>query len=89
MQSNTQTIYTYWIQFWITASLSNIENLEPFQPKDLRMIEDPPCYVLNTVIRRLSRYQRLKYKSSATALQAMLALVHAQRTSSKPHGTIR
>jgi hypothetical protein len=45
-------IWTYGIQFWGTASTSNIEILEHFQSKALRMIVDAPWYVPNTVIRR-------------------------------------
>jgi hypothetical protein len=40
------------IQLWGTASTSNIEILERFQSKALRMIVDAPWYVPNTVIRR-------------------------------------
>jgi hypothetical protein len=46
------TIRTYGIQLWGTASTSNIEILERFQSKDLRMIVDAPWYLPNTVIRR-------------------------------------
>jgi hypothetical protein len=45
-------IWTYGIQLWGTASTSNIEILELFQSKALRMIVDAPWYVPNTVIRR-------------------------------------
>jgi hypothetical protein len=45
-------ICTYGIQLWGTASTSNIEILERFQSKALRMIVDAPWYVLNTVIRK-------------------------------------
>jgi hypothetical protein len=45
-------IWTYGIQLWGTASTSNIEILERFQWKALRMIVDAPWYVQNTVIRR-------------------------------------
>jgi hypothetical protein len=38
------------IQLWGTASTSNIEILECFQSKALRMIVDEPWYVHNTVI---------------------------------------
>jgi hypothetical protein len=44
-------ILTYGIQLWDTASTSNIEILERFQSKALRMIVDAPWYVPNTVIR--------------------------------------
>jgi hypothetical protein len=45
-------ISTYGIQFWCMASTSNIEILERFQSKTLRMIVDAPWYMPNTVIRR-------------------------------------
>jgi hypothetical protein len=45
-------IWTYGIQFWGTASTSNIEILERFQSKALRMIVDALWYVPNTVILR-------------------------------------
>jgi hypothetical protein len=44
--------WTYGIQLWGTASISNIEILERFQSKALRMIVDAPWYVHNTLIRR-------------------------------------
>jgi hypothetical protein len=40
------------MQLWGTASTSNIEILERFQSKTLRMIVDAAWYVPNTVIRR-------------------------------------
>jgi hypothetical protein len=45
-------IWTSGIQLWGTASTSNIEILERFQSKALRMIVDAPWYVSNTLIRR-------------------------------------
>jgi hypothetical protein len=45
-------IWTYAIQLWGTASTSNVDILERFQSKTLRMIVDAPLYVLNTVIPR-------------------------------------
>jgi hypothetical protein len=44
-------IWTYGIQVWGTASTSNIEIMERFQSKALRLITDAPWYVLNAVIR--------------------------------------
>jgi hypothetical protein len=38
-------IWTYGIQLWGTASTSNIEILERFQSKALRMVVDAPWYV--------------------------------------------
>jgi hypothetical protein len=43
---------TYGIRLWGTDSTSNIEILERFQSKALRMIVDAPWYMPNTVIRR-------------------------------------
>jgi hypothetical protein len=45
-------IWTYGIQLWGTASTSNIEILERFQSKTLRVTVDAPLYMPNTVIRR-------------------------------------
>jgi hypothetical protein len=45
-------MFYYEIQLWGTASISNIEILERFQSKALRMTVDTPWYVPNTVIRR-------------------------------------
>jgi hypothetical protein len=45
-------IWIYRIQLWGTASTSNIEILERFQSKALRMTVDAPWYVPNTVIQR-------------------------------------
>jgi hypothetical protein len=45
-------IWTYRIQLWGMASTSNIEILQRFQSKAMRMIVDAPWYVPNTVIRR-------------------------------------
>jgi hypothetical protein len=43
-------IWTYGIQLWSTTSNSNIEILERFQSKVLRLIVDAPWYVSNFVI---------------------------------------
>jgi hypothetical protein len=45
-------IWTYEIQLWGSASISNIEILENFQGKVLRMITDAPWYVPNMVLRQ-------------------------------------
>jgi hypothetical protein len=45
-------IWTYGIQLCGTASTSNIEILERFQSKTLRIIVDAPWYVPNNHIRR-------------------------------------
>jgi hypothetical protein len=44
--------WTYGLQLWGTASTSNIEILERFQSKALRMITDAPWYVPNALLRR-------------------------------------
>jgi hypothetical protein len=43
-------IWTYGIQLWGTTSNSNIDMLECFQSKVLRLIVDAPWYVSNSVI---------------------------------------
>jgi hypothetical protein len=45
-------IWTYGIQLWGTTSNSNIEILDLFQSKVLRLIVDAPWYVSNSVIRK-------------------------------------
>jgi hypothetical protein len=45
-------MWTYGIQFWGTTSTSNIEILESFQSKTLRIITDAPWYVPNETIRK-------------------------------------
>jgi hypothetical protein len=45
-------IWTYGIQLWGTASTSNIQILEGFQSKSLRIIVDAPWYLPNTGVRR-------------------------------------
>jgi hypothetical protein len=51
-KSILKPIWTYGIQLWGTTSTSNIEILERFQSKALRMIVDAPWYVPNNHIRR-------------------------------------
>jgi hypothetical protein len=53
-------IWTYGIQLWGTAFTSNIEILERFQSKVLRMIVDAPWYVPNSLIRRDLRCPTVK-----------------------------
>jgi hypothetical protein len=45
-------IWTYGIQLWGTTSNSNIDILERFQYKVLRLIVDAPWYVSNSVTRK-------------------------------------
>jgi hypothetical protein len=51
-KATLKPIWTYGIQLWGTASTSNTEIPERFQPKVLRMAVDVPWYVPNAVIRR-------------------------------------
>jgi len=45
-------VWTYGIQLWGTASNANLEILDRFQSKVLRIITDAPQYVPNTIIKR-------------------------------------
>jgi hypothetical protein len=45
-------IWAYGVQLWGSASNSNLEILERFQSKVLRIITDAPWYVPNEVIKR-------------------------------------
>jgi hypothetical protein len=45
-------IWTYGIQLWGSASISNIEILERLQRKVLRMLTDAPWYVSDMVLRQ-------------------------------------
>jgi len=47
-----KTVWTYEIQLCGTASNSNLEILERFQSKALRIMTDAPRYVPNTIIKR-------------------------------------
>jgi hypothetical protein len=75
-------IWTYGIQLWGTASTSNIEILERFQSKTLRMIADAPWYAPITVIRRDLQIPTVK--------EEIWRCSSPQRTpklpNSKPHG---
>jgi hypothetical protein len=53
-------IWTYGIQLWGTTSNSNIEILERFQSKVLRLIVNDPWYVPNSVIRKGLRIPSVK-----------------------------
>jgi hypothetical protein len=52
-KSILKPIWTYGAELWGTASTSNIEILERFQSRTLRMIVDAPWYVTKTVAQRL------------------------------------
>jgi hypothetical protein len=57
-------IWTYSIKLWGTASTSNIEILERFQLKALRMIVDAPWYVPKTLIQQDLQIPSVKEKIS-------------------------
>jgi hypothetical protein len=57
-------IWAYGIQLWGTASTSNIEILERFQSKALRMITDALWYVPNMVIWKNLQIPTVKHKIS-------------------------
>jgi hypothetical protein len=79
-KSILKPIWTYGIQLWGTASTSNIEILERFQSKALRIIVDAPWYVPNTHIRRDLQLTSVKEEIVATALNIALASAHIQMT---------
>jgi hypothetical protein len=59
-----KSIWTYGIQLWGTTSNSNIEILERFQSKVLRLIVNVPRYVPNSVIRKDLRIPSVKEEIS-------------------------
>jgi hypothetical protein len=66
-------IWTYGIQLWDAAFTSNVEFLQCFQSKFLRMIEDTSWYMPNTVIGRDLKTQKIEveirlYSSQYSAL---------------------
>jgi hypothetical protein len=75
-------ICTYGIQLWGTASTSNIEILEHFQSKDLRMIVDAPWYVPNTLIRRDLQIPSVKEEISHYSSNYSAFSLHTRTTSS-------
>jgi hypothetical protein len=62
------------------ASTSNIEILERFQSKALRMIVEHLSMCRIRLSEGISKYQQLKKKSAATALNIVLASAHIQMT---------
>jgi hypothetical protein len=58
-------IWTYGIQLWGAAFTSNIEILERFQSKALRLITDASWYVPNAIIRRDLQVTSVKEKNSS------------------------
>jgi hypothetical protein len=62
------------------ASTSNIEILERFQSRALHMTVGAPWHVPIRLSKGISKYQQLKKKSAATALNTVLASAHIQMT---------
>jgi hypothetical protein len=71
-----------------TASASNIEILERFQSKALRMTVDAPWYVPNTVIRRDLQIATIKEEIRSYSSQYS-ARLSAYPNDSKPHWATR
>jgi hypothetical protein len=74
--------WTYGIQLRGTVSISNIEILERFQSKALRMIVKAPWYVPNTVIRRDLQIPTVKEEIRRYSSQ------YSARLSAHPNGLI-
>jgi hypothetical protein len=64
---------------WVTASTSNIEIPERFQPKALCMIADEPSYVPNAVIRSELHTLTLEEEIRRYSSQCSAASAHAQK----------
>jgi hypothetical protein len=67
-------IWTYGVQLWRSASNSNIEILERFQSKVLRIITDAPRYVPNAVIKRDLKCYRSDTKCVTTVSPSVKVL---------------
>jgi hypothetical protein len=74
-----ESIWVYGIQLWGTTSTSNIEILECFQSKALRMMWTHLGACRIRLAEGISKYQQLK-KSNATILNRVPASVHTQMT---------
>jgi hypothetical protein len=79
-------IWTYGIQLWGSASISNIETLERLERIVLRLITDAPWFVPNTVHRQ--DFQITSVKEEIHPIQGPL-LHSSQKPHSSPHGTTR
>jgi hypothetical protein len=75
-------LWTYGIQLWDMASTSNIEILERFQSKALRIIVGAPWYVPNMVIRRDLQIPKVKDEIRRYSSQ------YSARLSAHPNGLI-
>jgi hypothetical protein len=59
-------IWTYGVQLWGSVSNTNIDTLERFRSKVLRIMTDAPWYVSNVVINRDFKVHRSDKKCAAT-----------------------
>jgi hypothetical protein len=82
-KSILEPIWTYGIQLWGTAFTSNIEILERFQSKTLRIIVDAPWYVPNNHIRRDLEVTSVKEEICRSSSQ------YYTRPNINPHGDSR
>jgi hypothetical protein len=84
-------IWACGIQLWGTASTSNIEILEHFQSKALRIITDKPGYMLNTVIRKDLQIPTIKHEISrySNNYSKCLSVPPNELRNFEPSGTIR
>jgi hypothetical protein len=73
-------IWTYGIQLWGMAFTSNIEILECFQSKALRMIVDASWYVPNAVIWRDLQILTIKEEICCYSWQYSASITHIQMT---------
>jgi hypothetical protein len=74
-------IWTYGIQLWGSASISNIEILERSQGKVLRTITHAPRYLPNTVLRQDLQITSVKRKSADSAANTGPSSTHIPTTS--------
>jgi hypothetical protein len=79
-------IWTCGIQLRGSASISNIEILERFEGKVLRVITDAPWYVPNMVLDKNFKSHQLKWKSADSAPNTGTASTHIP-TASRYHQT--
>jgi hypothetical protein len=91
-------VWTYGLQLWGMASISNIEILKRFQSKTLRMITDAPWYATNALLRRdlhipsvMEEIQRLGSQYSArldSHPNLLTATLKKQPTNRRLHRTL-
>ena len=72
-------VWTYGIQLWGTASTSNVEILQRFQSKVLRIIVDAPWYVTNDTLHRDLRIPTVREEIASCAIH------YCERLASHPN----